>query len=135
VRYQVARFAVWEGEKDDTYHFRVTPTALDRARQQGLRLNHLLALLRRHAASVPPALVKALVRWEEHGVQARLERVVVLRVSSPELLQALRSSRAARFLGDPLGPTTIIVQPGAWKKVMGVLSEMGYLGEADFEPD
>ena len=135
VRYQVARFAVWEGEKDDTYHFRVTPAALDRARQQGLRLNHLLALLRRHAASVPPALVKALVRWEEHGVQARLERVVVLRVSSPELLQALRSSRAARFLGDPLGPTTIIVQPGAWKKVMGVLSEMGYLGEADFEPD
>jgi len=55
---------------------------------------------------------------------------VVLRLSSPKLLTELRKSRAARFLGDPLGPTAVIVQPGAWKKVLAILAELGYLGEA-----
>ena len=47
------------------------------------------------------------------------------------MLQRLRSSRAARFLGDPLGPTTVIVKPGAASKVLSILAEMGYLGEAE----
>ena len=93
---------------------------------------HLITLLRKFAAPVPPSLIKALERWDEFGVQARLQQVVILRVSSPELLQSLRSSRAARFLGDPLGPTTIIVKPEAVKKVELTLAEMGYLSEVDF---
>ncbi|HEX7974070.1 MAG TPA: helicase-associated domain-containing protein [Anaerolineales bacterium] len=129
VRYQVARFCAWEGLKDDVYRYRLTPASLERARQQGLRLSHLLALMRRHAPALPPNLMKALDRWEEHGSEARLEQVMVLRLSSPDLLQTLRASRAARFLGDPLGPTTVIVKPGAWEKVMAVLLELGYLGE------
>ncbi len=53
----------------------------------------------------------------------------MLRVGSPELLRTIRESRAARFLGDPLGPTTVIVKAGAGEKVLEVLTEMGYLGE------
>ena len=55
--------------------------------------------------------------------------MLILRLGSPELLQLLRGSRAARFVGDPLGPTTVIVKPGAGQKVMEILAEMGYLGE------
>jgi hypothetical protein len=44
-------------------------------------------------------------------------------------LQRLRESKAARFLGDPLGPTAVIVRPGAQGKVLAALAEMGYLGE------
>jgi hypothetical protein len=135
VRYQIARFGDWEGEKEDGYRYRLTLPSLERARQQGLKLSHLLALLRRHASNVPPSLVKALERWDEHGSQARLEKAVVLRLNNPDLLQALRNSRAARFLGDPLGPTTIIVKPGAMKKVMEVLAELGYLVEGEIEGD
>jgi hypothetical protein len=58
-----------------------------------------------------------------------MEHALVLRLSSPEILQELRTSRAARFLGDPLGPTTVIVNPGAREKVLAALAEMGYLGE------
>jgi hypothetical protein len=94
---------------------------------------HLLALLRRHADAVPPTLVKALERWEQHGTEATVEQATVLRLSSPELLQTLRASRAARFLGDPLGPTVVIVRPGAAEKVLAVLAEMGYLGEGKVE--
>jgi hypothetical protein len=55
--------------------------------------------------------------------------VLVLRLNSPQILEELRASRAARFLGDPLGPTTVIVKPGAREKVLAALLEMGYLGE------
>jgi hypothetical protein len=94
-----------------------------------LLLNHLLALLQKHAEHVPPNLVTALERFEQHGKQARMQQVLVLRLSSPEILEELRASRAARFLGDPLGPTTVIVKPGAREKVLAALLEMGYLGE------
>jgi hypothetical protein len=129
VRYQIARFCEWEQAQPDAYRYRLTPSSLARARQQGLTVAHLLGLLRRHADAVPPTLIKALERWEEHGAEAILEQVTILRLSSPELMQTLRASRAARFLGDPLGPTVVIVRPGAAEKVLAVLAEMGYLGE------
>ncbi len=127
VRYQLARFGLWIKESPDFYEYRLTPASLARARQQGLTTGHLLALLRRHAQSIAPSLVRALERWERNGVEARFEQVVVLRLSSPELLQTLRNSRAARFLGEPLGPTSVIVKAGATEKVLAILAEMGYL--------
>lgn len=130
-RYLVARFCSWESANDDAYSYRLTAASLARARDQGLRVGHLLSLLRRHALTVSPSLAKALDRWEEHGSEARLERALILRLRSPEMLQALRNSRAARYLGDPLGPTTIIVKPGAGEKVIATLAELGYLGEIE----
>ena len=129
VRYQIARFSRWGGFDGKDYTYQLTPASLERAAQGGLRTSHLLTLLHTHADPVPPSLVKALERWERHGGQARMEHALVLRLSSPEILQELRTSRAARFLGDPLGPTTVIVKPGAREKVLAALAEMGYLGE------
>jgi hypothetical protein len=129
VRYQVARFCRWEGFDGKDYTYQVTPGSLERAGEGGLGSNQLLMLLRVHADPVPPSLVKALERWDEHGGQARMEPALVLRVTSPDILQELRASRAARFLGDPLGPTAVIVKPGAREKVLAALAEMGYLGE------
>ena len=130
-RYQIARFCSWESASEEAYSYRVTAASLARARDQGLRVGHLLTLLRRHALTVPPSLAKALERWEDHGSEARLERVLILRLRSPEMMQALRSSRAARYLGDPLGPTAVVVKPGAAEKVLAALAEMGYLGEIE----
>jgi hypothetical protein len=131
LRYQLARFGVWEKETPDHYQYRLTPASLLRARQQGLTANHLLSLLRRHAPTIAPSLVKAIERWERSGLEARLGTLSVLRLSTPELLQQVRSSRMARFLGEPLGPTAVIVKPGAMDKVLAGLAEMGYLGEIE----
>ncbi len=128
-RYQVARFAAWDRLAKDIYHYRLTPASLELARKQGLNTAQLVSLLRRYSQGVPAVLVQALERWEAQGSQARLEQMTVLRVRDPELLAALRSSRAARFLGDLLGPTVVAVKPGAVDKVLDVLAEMGYLGE------
>ncbi len=129
VRYQVARFCEWEKESLDEYQYRITPASLALALRQGLKVSQLVGILNQYAKAVPPSLIKTLERWEKHGCEARLERMVVLRVASPEILQAVRSSRASRFLGEPLGPASIAVKPGAVDKVLAVLAELGYLGE------
>ncbi len=129
-RYQIARFALWEDAGSDAYRYRITPESLERARNQGLVVGQLVALLRKFALTVPPSLVKALERWEARGVEARIEPLLVLRLGSPEVLQVVRQSRAARFLGDILGPTAVIIRPNAAEKVLAVLAELGYLGDA-----
>jgi hypothetical protein len=129
VRYQLARFCDWEKETPDEYIYRISVASLSRARQQGLTVSQLLLMLNRYAKAVPPSLIKALERWDKQGREVRLEKMVVLRVTSEDILQALRKSRASRFLGEPLGPTTIAVKPGAIEKVLGELAELGYLGE------
>lgn len=130
VRYQMARFCEWEEEKTDEYKYRITPQSLTKAKEQGLKVEHLLALLTKHSdAGIPPVLVKALKRWELNGTEARAEIQVVLKVSRPEVLEGLRKSKAARFLGELLGPTSIVIKAGAQSKVMAALAEMGLLAE------
>jgi len=130
VRYQLARFCEWDEDKPDEYRYHLTPQSLTRAKAQGLKVEHLLALLANHAqAGIPPVLVKALKRWENKGTEARAENHVVLRVSAPEVLEKLRKSKAARFLGEPLGPTAVIIKSGAQARVLAALAEMGLLAE------
>ncbi|MEW6242426.1 MAG: hypothetical protein AB1564_16610, partial [Chloroflexota bacterium] len=129
VRYQVARFCEWDEPKADEYRYSITTASLGRAKTQRLKVEQLLSLLAKHSAGIPPVLVKALNRWEVNGTEARVESQVVLRVSRPEVLAGLRKSKAARFLGEPLGLTTVIVKAGAVPNVMAALAELGLLAE------
>ncbi len=131
-RYQIARFCEWEDQKEDEYRYRITPAALTSAKEQGLKVGQLLALLRKHAAApVPPPVVRAIQRWEDKGTEARLETHTILRVSSPEVLEELRKSRAGRFLDESLGPAAAVVKPGAGPRVMAALAELGLLAEIE----
>jgi hypothetical protein len=139
VRYQIARFCEWEDDgrvaaerrtetRPEGYPYRVTAQSLKRATEQGLKAEQLLSLLVKHTkGNVPPALVKALKRWEINGTEARAESQTVLRVSRPEVLEELRASKAGRFLGEPLGPTAVIVKSEAVPKIAAALAEMGLL--------
>lgn len=130
VRYQVSRFCEWEEPRDEIYRYRVSTNSLTKAREQGLKVEHLLALLTKHSdAGVPPTLVKALKRWEVNGTEARVQTQVILRVSRPEVLDELRKSRASKFLGEVLSPTTVVIKSGAVQKVMEALTELGLLAE------
>jgi hypothetical protein len=129
-RYQIARFCEWGEEREDEYRYRITPAALVNAKEQGLKVGQLLALLRKYAAApVPPPVVQAIQRWEEKGTEARLVTHTVLRVSSPDVLEELRKSRAGRFLDESLGPTAAVVKPGAGARVLAALAELGLLAE------
>ena len=130
VRYQVSRFCEWEEPKENVYRYHISTSSLSKAKEQGLKVEHLLALLTKHTdAGIPPSLVKALKRWEVNGTEARVQTQVILKVSKPEVLEEMRKSKAAKFLGEVLSPTTVIVKSGAIQKVMEALTELGLLME------
>ncbi|HPH96449.1 MAG TPA: hypothetical protein PKW33_21325 [Anaerolineaceae bacterium] len=135
VRYQVARFCQWEGEKDGEIRFRLTTQSLERARdQQSLRVDHFITLLRKHAeGGLPVKLLKGIKQWEQKGTQAVFDRVYILRTTSPEILNALREGPAGRFLGDPLNQTCVMVKPQSIEKLTAALLESGYLAEVRFD--
>lgn len=132
LRYQIARFCQWLSYTKGSYYYEITPASLKRAEEQGLLPKHLIALLRKHSQSgLPPNLYEALLRWQEEGQQASLEEVVVLRLASPEILQALRSSPAGRYLGEAFGPTTVTVKPVGIPALRHALAQLGYLSDYD----
>ncbi|HZW04393.1 MAG TPA: helicase-associated domain-containing protein [Anaerolineaceae bacterium] len=129
VRYQIARFSAWQAGAGEEYRYRITPDSLERAGHQGLKPAHLVALLKKQGGPLPPPFLQALERWEQHGVQARLESAVLLRVSSPEVLAAVRASAAARYLGEELNATTMLVRRGSEEKLVSALAEAGLLAQ------
>jgi len=132
VRYQVSRFCEWDEPKEDLYRYHITTSSLTKAKEQGLKAEHLIVLLTKNTdAGIPPSLVKALKRWEVNGTEARVQTQVILKVSKPEVLEEMRKSKAAKFLGEVLSPTTVIVKSGAIQKVMEALTELGILGEIE----
>jgi hypothetical protein len=136
VRYQLSRFCEWDEAKNGEYKYHITTNSLTKAKEQGLKAEHLLAVLSKNTdAGVPPSLVKALKRWEVNGTEARVQTQVILKVSKPEILEEMRKSKAAKFLGEALSPTTVIVKSGAIQKVMDALTELGLLSEVENQKD
>lgn len=132
VRYQISRFCEWGDEYPDEYKYQVTAQSLTHAKEQGLKAEQLLSLLVKYTnGTVPPALVKALKQWEAHGTEARVESLLVLRVNRPEIMEEMRKSKAAKFLGEVLNPTAVVVKSGAIQKVMAALAELGLLAEIE----
>ena len=105
---------------------------MTQAKEQGLKAEQLLSLLVKYTdGNFPPALVKALKQWDAHGTEARVEKLLVLRVNRPEILEEMRKSKASKFLGEILSPTAVIIKSGAESKVLAALAEMGLLSEIE----
>jgi hypothetical protein len=130
VRYQISRFCEWDDQKQDDYIYSVSAKSLKRAHEQGLKAEQLLAMLVKYTnGNVPPALVKALKRWDANGAEARVESLLVLRVTKPEIMEEMRKSKAGKYLGEMLSPTAVVVKSGAIQKVLAELAELGLLAE------
>jgi len=132
-RYQISRFCLWVEENTTQYTYQLSPASLRAASEQGLKIIHLETLLKKYGAAPPPNLRQALKRWDEKGGQARIHPCVILRVDTPQILAALRNSPAGRFVGEPLGPTTAIINQGAERQISTALAKLGYLSDITFE--
>jgi len=134
-RYQLSRFGEWLEVSPKRYRIRLTPASLQAAAFQGLKVRHLIALLRKYAGTnLLPSLVAALQRWEAHGREAAIKQAWVLQLSAPEVLQALRESPAAGSLGEALSPVAVIVKPDGIEKVRMALARLGYLSDLEGLP-
>ncbi|MEE9513740.1 MAG: helicase-associated domain-containing protein, partial [Anaerolineales bacterium] len=129
VRYQIARFSHWVSVEGEQYEYRLTPSTLQRAREQGLSHQHIRTVLEKTCESPLPRPVDlALTRWAEKGTEARIKRYWVLRVQSPDVLEMLHSKKSTnRFLKEILSPTTAIVKSSDWSKLQAAAARLGLL--------
>jgi hypothetical protein len=127
-RFQLARVADWI-VTGDYYVYKLTPSSLERARQQGIPLARVLEfLIEASDAAMPRSVEAALMRWEARGTEAWLEPALVLRLSSKELLEQLLSSpRAHHLIQEQISPTVALVRERDWPRLVIALSEMGLL--------
>lgn len=129
LRYQIARFCAWDSLDAEGYHYRLSGASLTVAAQQGLRRDHVLALLEEASGGgLPPTLVSAIERWAARGAEARLERQTLLRVRSPEVLESLRRHRAtARYLGETLSAEVVLVRERDREALRNAAARLGIL--------
>lgn len=127
-RYQIARFARWTGFQNDQYTYQLTPHSLQAAVKQGLRHEHLINLIKKHSSHpLPPTLIKALQNLEQQGVQAEMESVLLLNVTSSEILEQLQNGEARRFIVRLINPTTAVIRASGARQVQAALAKLGYL--------
>ena len=138
-RFQLARVADWvtsppvggtEGSSDP-FVYRLTPTSLERARRQGIPVERVLEFLGRVTSAPVPRFVKtALTRWEAQGAEARLERAVLLRLSSEELMAQVASSpRTRHLIREQIGPAAALVREQDWPRLVIAMGELGVLAD------
>jgi hypothetical protein len=129
-RFQLARVADWLAS-GNLFVYRLTPSSLDRARRQGISATRVLEFLGNLIeAPVPRSVEAAVTRWAARGAEARLERVLVLRISSEELMDEVASSSAlGSLIQERIGPTTAAIREQDWERVIEALSKMGLLPE------
>ncbi len=128
-RYQVSRITSWLHLDKRGYHYRVTPSSLQAAAQQGLRRKHILAILKQAAGEDPhPALAKALARWDAHGSAGSISHFAVLQVSHPDVMKKIRADKStARYLGEVLGPTSAVVRGEDLERLVDAAARLGFL--------
>lgn len=130
-RFRLLRFTEPVGEPYEpgrpTRH-RITRGGLARARASGVTARAIVEFLQRASAGrVPPRVVAALTRWDQHGGAVRITRGAVLRVADAAILATLRGDPAlAPLLGDLLSAQAVIVREEHLPRVMGALEELGY---------
>lgn len=111
-RYQIARFTTWLSA-GQTYEYQIDGESLQRARQQRLTIELIGNLLTKLSSAALPDSVANLLRVWSSGERASvsLEHLLVLRVTSADVLDALFNDPAVRrFLGARLGQTDVIVR-------------------------
>jgi hypothetical protein len=135
-RYQIARFCDWLELNPSGFRYRISPLALQKATEQGLSLAQVKSILERASEGIlPPSLLEAFTRWESKGRESFVEKIVVLRVKEPRLMDKLQSNYAtARFLQEKLGPTAVVVQEKDLEKLYAAAVQIGILIDPPKKP-
>jgi hypothetical protein len=128
-RFQAARIADPEPlQPGKPYRYRLVPSSLAEAREQGITLERMLDFLDNGSGRpVPAGVRRGLTRWAERGVEGRLQGVVVLRVADPGIIDTLRTNPKTRdFLGESLGDLAVALR-GEWEDFRQATAQLGLL--------
>ena len=135
-RFQAARVSQAEPViAGKPFRYRLTPRSLAEAREEGIMPDRILHFLEEASGRPIPASVRrAITRWGERGVEARLEAAVILRVRDAAILDTLRTNPKTRDLVDEsLGELAATVRPQNWQKLCQAAAQLGLLLDSDVE--
>ncbi len=134
IRYQMARCCEWESVRGQNFLYHFSPHAFARMEQQGLKVSQLVALINRYARKpVPQNILLALERWESHGQEADIKKILVLKVKSAPIMDRLMDSSARKYILSRLDLTTAEITAGSALFIKAALIEMGIF--AEIKPD
>ncbi|NDJ86043.1 MAG: hypothetical protein GYB66_09170, partial [Chloroflexi bacterium] len=115
-------------ETGDTYTYHLTSQSLKRASEQSITAEHIRAFLQRVTGEVLPEAVQSLLEYwgQSSGPGIILERLVVLQVDTPEMMQLVwETSEIRRFLGRKLGELAVVVRADQWEDLINGLEARG----------
>jgi len=111
-RFQLARVADWAETSGEQFTYLMTARSLMRAREQGIRSQRVLEFIEQISGQpAPAALAKAISRWSERGVEARMEPMVILKTQDGAMMEALlKVQEIRRAVVDRFAPNCISVR-------------------------
>lgn len=117
------------------YAYRITPSSLGLAREQGISPDRLLQFLERASGrTLPTSVRRGVARWAENGVEGRLEAMVVLRVRDATILDTLRNNPKTRdFIAESLGDLAAVVRRKEWAAFRSATTQLGLFLDADVD--
>ncbi len=132
-RFQIARFATWMGVDNGVYLYKIDTDSINRASGQGINTGHIAAFVSRATgdAPIPSALANLLNNWKSGAVATvQIERVLVLRTMSPEIMKLIMETPALRrFMGAQLGEMAAIVRADNMNELRDALGGYGIQAE------
>lgn len=137
LRYHLARYCDWEELRADRWTFRLTPSSLRLAKENGLKVSGLVSLMRRSLGSaVPGMLLNAVEAWDKNETEAEIERVILVRDRSEKRIDTVLASKdCARYVVARLNPTTLIISAKGIKAIRRKMAELGVLTEVNFSEE
>ena len=136
-RFQVARVTspapLQARELTEPFRYDITPISLDRAQEEGIQPQRVLAFLKETSGRAIPASVKrAIERWSQNGLEGRLQNAVVLRVKDATILDTLQSNPRTRpYIGERLGDLAAVLLTDDWREFQRVTAQLGLLLDHD----
>lgn len=129
-RFQLSRVAQRVGRTAGDapgWTYRLTPTSLQRARQQHISLERILSFLAQAAGQPLPAALRAAIEAAYTGAApARLERASLLRVTDAALLE---SPPLRPYVREHLAPGLAVIADADYERVIALLTRNGILPE------
>ena len=134
LHYQIARFCVWEKIQPKHYRYKISQTAVRRAKTQHISTGQIKMLFKKSAKKpIPRNILVALDRWDKKQSQINLEKHILIRVVSPDILDQIEESSAKRYIRGRLNETTAVTTPNDIRRLEDMLIEMGYFADISHE--
>ncbi len=128
-RFQLARVADWVETNGDQFTYVLTARSLMRAREQGIRAQRVIEFLEQSSSQpAPAALAKAIMRWSEHGVETRMEPMVIMKTQDGAMMETLlKVNEVRRAVIDRFAPNCISIRQRDAEAVRSAIVNAGVM--------